>query len=160
MSPEKIAFIASIAAAGLLAAAPGAPAFEKVPEPALAVLRIAKGRAITTGMVFVNGKLMKGPYVVSRYGTAIRVNRDQVTGQIVPWVQFTTAAGAKRHTPHPPPQANAAPPPPSPPTQASSVDDLFDDDPPSPTPSSASPATAAASAAPQPPPPPPPSAGE
>ena len=59
-----------------LMAAPYVPQpCEKVPDPALSALRITKGKVSSTGMVFVNGKLVPGPYVVSRYGTAIRVNR-------------------------------------------------------------------------------------
>ena len=117
-----------LAAFGAPAAPVPVPEFDKVPEPALAALKVAKGKVISTGMVFVNGRLLKGPYVVSRYGTAIRVNRDQVTGQIVPWIQFTTAAGTK---PPPPKPAAAAPQPaPAPTATSSSVDDLFDDDPP------------------------------
>ena len=115
----------TIIAVGALSGAVPPSAFDVVPEPALAALRIAKGKVISTGLVFVNGKLLKGPYVVSRYGTAIRVNRDQVTGQVVPWIQFTTAAGAKP----PPPPPKPAQPAPAPAPAASSVDDLFDDEP-------------------------------
>ena len=130
MSFRKIfilALVSMLAAFGMSAAPASVTEFDKVPEPALATLKVAKGKVISTGMVFVNGKLLKGPYVVSRYGTAIRVNRDQVTGQIVPWIQFTTAAGTK--PPPPKPVAAAPQPAPAPPPSSSSVDDLFDDDP-------------------------------
>ena len=129
----------TIVAIGALSGAVPPPTFEVVPEPALAALRIAKGKVISTGLVFVNGKLLKGPYVVSRYGTAIRVNRDQVTGQIVPWIQFTTAAGTK---PPPPPKPVQAAPAPAPAPAASSVDDLFDDEPQPARPPAAAPAPA------------------
>ena len=122
---KYLALALPVVVTGTLVSAVPPSVFETVPEPALATLRIAKGKMISTGIVFVNGKLLKGPYVVSRYGTAIRVNRDQVTGQIVPWVQFTTAAGTKA----PPPPPKPAQPAPAPAPAASSVDDLFDDDP-------------------------------
>ena len=71
-----------LAVGTLLAAPPPEPSFEKVPAPALTALRIAKGKMIPTGLVFVNGRLLPGPYTVTRYGTAIRVNREQVKGDM------------------------------------------------------------------------------
>ena len=118
--------LAALALATGLAAPPPESVFEKVPAPALAALRISKGKMIPAGLVFCNGRLLKGPYIVSRYGTAIRVNREQVTGQIVPWPQFTTAAAAKPQAAVKPPPA--AKPPAPPPAASQSVDDLFADD--------------------------------
>ena len=92
---------AALAAGVLCAAPPPEPLFEKVPPPAVTALRIAKGKMISTGLVFVNGRLLPGPYIVSRHGTAIKVNREQVTGQIVPWSQFVLG-GASRPAPRPP----------------------------------------------------------
>lgn len=138
---------AALAAGVLCAAPPPEPLFEKVPAPAVTALRIAKGKMISTGLVFVNGKLLPGPYIVSRHGTAIKVNREQVTGQIVPWSQFVVG-GAPRPAPRPPAAAPAAPPPPPP--SASSVDDLFEDAPAKPAPSGR-PAAPAPVAAPPPP---------
>ena len=150
MFKRKIPVLAiSLASMALMAAPYVPPPFEKVPDPALSALRITKGKVISTGIVFVNGKLVPGPYVVSRYGTVIRVNREQVTGQVVPWVQFTTTAGAR---PPARPQAAAPVPPPAPaPAKpaASSVDDLFDDDP-APAAAAAAPRPAAPAAAPAP----------
>ena len=138
---------AALAVGVLCAAPPPEPLFEKVPAPAVTALRIAKGKMIPTGLVFVNGKLLPGPYIVSRHGTAIKVNREQVTGQIVPWSQFVVG-GTPRPAPRPPAAAPAAPPPPPPP--ASSVDDLFEDAPAKPA-ATGRPAAPALVAAPPPP---------
>ncbi len=147
MSREKYILPLLAFAACLLHAAPEpGPAFEKVPKAALNALRISRGKVINTGMVFVNGKLLPGPYIVSRYGTAIRINSVQVTGPLVPWVQFTTAAGnapAARAPAAPPPAA--APAPAAKPVSDSSVDDLFGDAP-APAPAQAAPRAAAPAA--------------
>lgn len=65
--------------------------FEKVPRDALVALHESRGKPFTAGAVFVNGKYLKPPYVVSRYGTAIVINGHQVTGQLIPWSKFTGA---------------------------------------------------------------------
>ena len=135
---------AMLAVGVLCAASQSESLFEKAPPPAVSALRIVKGKMISTGLVFVNGKLLKGPYFVSRHGTVIKVNREQVTGQIVPWSQFLGGGAARPQAARPPSAAPAAPPPPPP--AESSVDDLFEDAP-------ATPAPRAASAAPPPPPP-------
>ena len=150
-SHHTILFSAALAAGVLCAAPPPEPLFEKVPPPAVTALRIAKGKMISTGLVFVNGKLLPGPYIVSRHGTAIKVNREQVTGQVVPWSQFVVG-GAPRPAPRPAAAAPAAPPPPPPPP-SSAVDDLFDDEP-------AKPVTSGRPAAPAPVAAPPPPAGD
>lgn len=86
--------------------------FEKVPPAALKALAVTRGKAFNSGLVFVNGKLVPPPYVVSRYGTAIVVNDRQVTGQIIPWSKFQgTQKGASSDSS----------------SDATSVDDLFDD---------------------------------
>lgn len=70
--------------------------FEPVPKRALVELKAAVGKPIETGFVFINGKYLEPPYKVERYGTAIRINGQQVTGQVVPWDEFVkTQAGAK-----------------------------------------------------------------
>ena len=144
-SHHHLLLSAALAAGVLCAAPPPEPLFEKVPPPAVTALRIAKGKMISTGLVFVNGKLLPGPYIVSRHGTAIKVNREQVTGQVVPWSQFV-AGGASRPAPRPVAAAPAAPPPPP----SSEVDDLFEDAPAKPA-SSGRPSAPAPVAAPPPP---------
>ena len=138
VSSERI--VCLFAALAAIAALSAEPSFDPVPPPAIAALKVVRGKTISTGMVFLNGKLLPGPYVVSRHGTVIKVNREQVTGQIVPWVQFTTAATAAKHSTPAPAPAPAAPTPPQP------ADDLFDD-------ASAVPSKPATAAAPAPPPP-------
>lgn len=105
--------------------------FEKVPRDALLALHEARGKPFTGGAVFVNGKYLPPPYVVSRYGTAIVINGHQVTGQIVSWNKFLG--------PRPAAPAASAPSAAKPANseekaadekveEASSLDDLFSDD--------------------------------
>lgn len=119
-----------------LVAGAAAPQFEEVPAAANKALKAVKGKPIRTGMVFVNGRYVKPPYVLMRSGTALFVNYNtQVTGQVIPWKTFlATQGGAAAQKPAAPAQ----------PRTAQSVDDLFADTPPPP---SASPAPSAASAA-------------
>lgn len=119
--------------------------FEKVPRDALVALQEARGKPFTGGAVFVNGKYLPPPYVVSRYGTAITINGHQVTGQIVPWNKFLGARHAATTSDAPSAQKPASPA--EKVEEASSLDDLFEDDSaassaPSPAPSAAT-ATAA-----------------
>ena len=62
--------------------------FPPVPKEALAKLKCAVGLPVSRGLVFVNGKYIELPYRVERYGTAIRINQIQVTGQLVDWGEF------------------------------------------------------------------------
>ena len=133
-----------LAACALLVAAQAAPSFEKVPDPAMAALKGTRGKPFTSGLVFCNGAYVKPPYRVIRYGTAIFVNDQQVTDQIVSWKAFLAtqdgyvapvAASAK-------PQSAATK------ESRSSVDDLFDDEPAKPAPGEKSAAAAAAEAIP------------
>jgi len=120
-------FLTGLLGLGLAAAyAAEAPAFEKPPAQALKMLKGAKGKPVRAGAVFVNGAFLKGPYVVARYGNVLRVNGEQVSGQIVPWKQFLAASGGGAAAPAPKPAA-AAPAPAAKP--ATAVDDLFDDAP-------------------------------
>ena len=68
----------------------------KVPTAALKALKVTRGKPITTGIVFMDGKYIPPPYVVERYGTAIRINKIQVTGPLIAWDEFLkTQPGAK-----------------------------------------------------------------
>ncbi len=125
-----------------VAAAFGAQAFEKVPDEARLALKGTRGKPVKAGFVFVNGHYLKPPYTVARYGTAIFINNEQVTDQIVPWRTFlaTQPGGSQAIKP-------AAAPKPAAQTTASkapSIDDFFEDAPASPP---AKPATASASSA-------------
>ena len=97
-----------------------APKFEKVPKQAMEMLKGARGKPFTAGLVFVNGAYQKPAYRVIRYGTAIFVNDTQVTGQIVSWRGFLATQDGYVA---PALATKAAPAP------AKSVDDLFDDAP-------------------------------
>jgi hypothetical protein len=123
---------------GSLALVAGAavPQFEEVPTAANKALKAVKGKPIRTGMVFVNGRYVKPPYVLMRSGTALFANYStQISGQVVPWKTFlATQGGAAAQKP-------AAP---APRRTAQSVDDLFSDAPPPP---STTPASTSASAA-------------
>ncbi len=123
---------------GALTLAVGAttPQFEEVPAAANKALKAVKGKAIRTGMVFVNGHYVKPPYVLMRSGTALFVNYDtQITGQVVPWKAFlATQGGAAAAAAKPATSAPARP--------AQSVDDLFADTPPAAPVKTAAPAVA------------------
>ena len=107
--------------------------FEKVPNDALKALQMARGKPFTAGAVFVNGKYIPPPYVVSRYGTAIMINGCQVTGQIVPWYKFTGVRPAPA-APKPRPAARPASRPAASAPAEDSLDDLFGDEPSAPAP--------------------------
>lgn len=71
-------------------------AFPSVPKESAKALGVTKGKSIDTGIVFVNGKYLPPPYVVSRWGTGLRINGRKVTGQVVDWSEFVkTQSGAK-----------------------------------------------------------------
>lgn len=80
------ALCAVLAVAGVSAAAP--KPFPKQPAAAVKYLKGEQGKPIKTGAVFVNGHYIPGPYTVTRLGTVIKINGQQVTGQIVSWNNF------------------------------------------------------------------------
>ncbi len=58
-------------------------------------LQITRGKQIDSGLVFLDGKFLPPPYVVERYGNALRINGIQVTRALIPWGRFLmTQAGA------------------------------------------------------------------
>ena len=136
--------IAAIVAALLAMSAAAAPrqaaGFAKPPAAALKALKATVGKPFTSGYVFVDGKYMKPPYKVERWGTVIRVNGVQVTNEIVPWEEFIkTQEGVVAKKTVSTPQATDTTPAPAPVAEveeeeddediASSLDDLFDDEP-------------------------------
>ena len=135
------------AAAAILAAA-AAGAFPELPKEGYKALGSTRGKVFSTGLVFVNGKFLKPPYRVERWGTGIRINRVPVTGQVIDWAEFLKTQEGYRPSvpaaaPQPPQPAAAAPVAAPPPAEASpgdsdeeeeeeeitSLDDLFDDNP-------------------------------
>ncbi len=51
-------------------------------------LQITRGKQIDSGLVFLDGKFLPPPYVVERYGNALRINGIQVTRALIPWGRF------------------------------------------------------------------------
>lgn len=124
----------------VVAAATMTFAMPEVPVASAKALGVTKGKAFRSGLVFVNGKYLAPPYVVSRWGTGIRINNTPVTGQIIDWTEFMkTQSGvkvSKTETPaEPAPAAESAPQEQKSEEEESggesdsSLDDLFDDDP-------------------------------
>jgi len=95
---KQIRTVVAVLAAAFLslsaeaAAAPAATGFTTgfaKPSPAaLKALKATVGKPFSSGYVFVEGKYLKPPYKVERWGTVIRVNGIQVTNEIVPWEEF------------------------------------------------------------------------
>ena len=114
-------------------AATGAFAFQPIPKESAKALKVTRGRPFSAGAVFINGKYIEPPYVVERWGTGIRINKEPVTGQIVDWGEFLkTQEGVKvekktEAAPSTPVVQQAAPVVED--VDSSSLDDLFDDDP-------------------------------
>lgn len=97
---KKMILAAFAAMACLMAAANdngGLPNnFDKPAFDSLKILKATVGKPFSAGYVFVDGHYINPPYTVQRYGTVIRINGIQVTGEIVPWGDFVmTQSGAK-----------------------------------------------------------------
>ena len=107
----------------------------------LKALKATVGKPFSAGYVFVDGHYLNPPYTVQRYGTVIRINGVQVTGEIVPWSEFVmTQSGAKatksESTPASEPASEPVAGPEAPAEEPeeigddeSSLDDLFADEP-------------------------------
>lgn len=132
---------ALVAMAGLLSwlCLVDALAFSPIPRESAKSLGATKSRKpIDDGLVFVNGRFVPPPYVVERWGTGIRVNGVQVTGQVVDWTDFlrTQDGVTLRPSAAPAPAPSAAQPPsPSPEPEPAEfeevsceLDYLFDDE--------------------------------
>lgn len=147
MEKRKRNKIAAFALAAALIACLGAFAeplkvknnFQKPPVAALKALKAAVGRPFSSGWVFIDGKYIPPPYKVERYGTVLRINGNQVTGEVIPWNEFVkTQDGVKvTKTESAPDTLGDAAPAASEPEEDladddswdSSLDDLFDDEP-------------------------------
>lgn len=114
-------------------AATGAFAFQPIPKEGAKALGVTRGKPFSAGAVFINGKYIEPPYVVERWGTGIRINKEPVTGQIIDWNEFLkTQEGVKvekktEAVPVVPVVQQTAPVVED--VDSSSLDDLFDDDP-------------------------------
>lgn len=106
--------------------ATAALAFPTVPKASAKALGVTRGKPFTSGLVFVDGKYVKPPYVVERWGTGLRINGRKISGEIIGWSEFIkTQAGVKV-------TKTVAPVAPTAPAveqteDESSLDDLFDD---------------------------------
>lgn len=133
LNPMKKAFLTAAVALGALAAW----AFPEIPRESSKALGVTRGNKFSEGLVFVNGKFIKPPYRVERWGTGIRINKVPVTGQVIDWAEFLKTQPG--YTPPPAPEpVPAAPVEPAvtPPAvepandyDDASLDDLFDDSP-------------------------------
>jgi len=63
-------------------------AFPEVPKDSAKALKITRGKPFSEGIVFINGKYVAPPYVVERWGTGLRINKQPISGQIVEWSEF------------------------------------------------------------------------
>lgn len=125
MSKSGVMAVAMLAASMMVLAADKPPAFDKVPDQALQMLKGAVGKPQNSGLVFVNGQYLRPPYRVARMGTAIFINDVQVTDQIQPWRKFLSTqpgyTGAIQASAKPAAVVTPA-------GEAKNLDDLFADD--------------------------------
>ncbi len=63
-------------------------ALSPVPFEVAKALKVTRGKSIRNGLVFLDGKYLQPPYVVERYGNALRINGIQVTGPLIAWSEF------------------------------------------------------------------------
>ena len=103
----------AVAVVVMVMAAMAAMAFQPIPKASARALGVTRGKSFSSGLVFVNGKLIPPPYVVERWGTGIRINSTPVTGQVVDWNDFLkTQPGVKvvrTETAPEPPEPEAEP---------------------------------------------------
>ena len=59
-----------------------------IPFEVAKALKVTRGKPIRNGLLFVDGKYVPPPYIVERYGNALRINNIQVTGQLIAWSEF------------------------------------------------------------------------
>ncbi len=118
-------FVMAVTCSGILFA--GERDFEPAPNQAAKVLGATRGKSIYTGFVFINGACLDAPYRVERYGTVLRVNRKQISGEVVSWRAFLTALdllpASAQEKPKPVPKKKAVAV-----SEAKAIDDLFGDD--------------------------------
>ncbi len=89
MQKVMVLLLASAVSAVALAASTAyRSSFSKPPSAAVKALKATRGKEFQSGWVFVDGKYIPPPYKVERFGTVIRINGTQVTGEIVPWTEF------------------------------------------------------------------------
>ena len=112
--------------AAVIFAAACANAFSPIPKESAKALGATKGKSVKTGLVFVNGKFLRPPYVVERWGTGIRINKTPVTGQVVAWSEFLKTQNPSVVTTEAPAECDT--PPSEPPSEPDASDDESLDD--------------------------------
>ena len=112
-----------------------ASAFQEIPAASAKALRVTRGKSFNEGLVFIDGQYVAPPYVVDRWGTGIRINKIQVTGQVIDWLEFLKTQSDYKVADKPVSAPAPAPVyvrPPSKPTKSadfvSALDDLFNDE--------------------------------
>ena len=112
-----------------------ASAFQEIPAASAKALRVTRGKSFNEGLVFIDGQYVAPPYVVDRWGTGIRINKIQVTGQVIDWLEFLKTQSDYKVADKPVSAPVPAPVyvrPPSKPTKSadfvSALDDLFNDE--------------------------------
>lgn len=145
MNSAVVRMAAFAAFAVVVSAAEAAEAkrsFGTVPKQALVELKATVGKPFSSGLVFIDGKFIPPPYKVERFGTAFRINGQQVTRQVIPWdeflktqpgvrieqVEIAPSAPAESAAPEPA-AAEAAEPADDDSDISDDFDDLFDDNP-------------------------------
>ena len=132
------AFAAFAVVVSVAEAAEAKRSFEAVPKQALVELKATVGKPFSSGLVFVDGKFIPPPYKVERFGTAFRINGQQVTRQVIPWDEFLkTQHGVRIEQTEIAPSAPSESAAPEPVVEESEpvddisddFDDLFDDNP-------------------------------
>ncbi len=81
-------FAAVVVVASAAGSAEPKRSFGTVPKQALVELKATIGKPFSSGLVFIDGKFIPPPYKVERFGTAFRINGQQVTRQVIPWDEF------------------------------------------------------------------------
>ena len=132
------AFAAFAVVVSVAEAAEAKRSFEAVPKQALVELKATVGKPFSSGLVFIDGKFIPPPYKVERFGTAFRINGQQVTRQVIPWDEFLkTQHGVRIEQTEIAPSAPSESAAPEPVVEESEpvddisddFDDLFDDNP-------------------------------
>ena len=93
----------------VILAAACANAFTPIPKESAKALGATKGKPVKTGLVFVNGKFLRPPYVVERWGVGIRINKTPVTGQVIAWTDLLKTQDPSAITTEAPAEGDAPP---------------------------------------------------
>ena len=113
-----------VVVAGFVAMA--AMAFQPIPKASAKALGVTRGKQFSSGLVFINGKYVKPPYLVERWGPGLRINGRGISGEVIGWSEFIKTQSGVKVTKTAAPAAPTAPAVERTEDEAS-LDDLFDD---------------------------------